>query len=268
MIANVHIAALDFLVDAGISVAVQHAPNNRFERTLISSQYSVQDNPPAQSTTIQKNNVPPPQTLQPHADIIKQASDAANACNSLDELKTAIQNFDGLGIKKNATNMVFAAGNPTAKVMVIGDAPAAQDDRNGQPFMDADGQLLDKIFDCIGLNRAGDTPDNSIYLTNILNWRPPGGRSPTHEELEISAAFIKRHIDRVNPQFIVCLGGAPAQILLQSKESISRLRGSIHHYNDTTQLMATYHPSSLLKTPLQKKKVWEDILMLQDALHD
>jgi uracil-DNA glycosylase len=262
---NPYAQALDFLIDAGISVTVQDAPNNRFKRASISIQHSEQDTPPAQKTV--KANAPTTQPLQPHSDIIKQAEDLAAASTTLDELKATIQNFDGLAIKKTATNIVFASGNPDASIMVIGDTPAAQDDRTGQPFMDIDGQLLDKIFDCIGLNRAADAPENALYLTNVLNWRPPGGRTPTDEELQISAPFIKRHIELVKPQFIICLGGAPAQILLQSKESISRLRGTIHRYNQTIGLIATYHPTSLLKTPLQKKKVWDDILMFKDAFH-
>lgn len=261
---NPYVQALEFLVDAGVTTALMDEPNNRFRE--ISAPVILSDSEESQKPQRDYSSATPPQNdkninaLKMYADIITEAEKLASACETLNDLKSAIQNFDGLSLKKTATHIVFADGNPESKIMVIGDTPHTADDRNGKPFTDVDGQLLDKIFACIHHDRT------NLYLTNILNWRPPGNRTPTPEEIALSAPFLKRHIELINPDMIVCLGGVPAQILLGSKESISRLRGKFHDYNDTTKLVATYHPSSLLKTPLQKKKVWEDMVMIQEHL--
>jgi uracil-DNA glycosylase family 4 len=263
---NPYAQALDFLVDAGVTVTLMNEPNNRYEissNRVTEAQVEIQSKKMDSSlrqnddkSTSNKN------AIQPHADIIKQANDVAASAKTLDDLKSAVQNFDGLSLKKTATQIVFADGNPEAKIMVIGDAPGADEDRQGKPFVGVSGQLLDKIFDCINLNRG-----DSLYISNILNWRPPGNRTPTKEEMDIAHPFIKRHIELINPDMLVLCGGVAAQTLLQSKESISRLRGKIHDYDETTKAIATYHPAFLLRTPLQKKKVWQDMLMLQDHIN-
>jgi DNA polymerase len=206
--------------------------------------------------------------LQPHADIIKEAEKLAQSAQNLDELKSAILNFEGLEVKKTATQMVFADGNPHAKIMLIGEAPGADEDRQGIPFVGVSGQLLDRIFACIGLSRTNEVEADSLYISNILNWRPPGNRTPTAEEMAIAAPFIRRHIELVKPKILVLCGGVAAQTLLETKESISRLRGKIHDYGDGVKAIATYHPAFLLRTPLQKKKVWDDMLRLREVLDE
>lgn len=261
---NPYIAAMEYLIDAGVTQAYANAPNNRFENaiTSIPAVNSAKAGDYGNETTmdcgLRHNDV---HKIKPHADIIKEAETLAAACKNLEELKAAIQNFDGLTVKKNATQIVFADGNQNAKIMVIGEAPGADEDRQGLPFVGVSGQLLDKIFACINVSRA-----ESLYISNILNWRPPGNRTPTTEEMDIACPFIKRHIELVSPDILVLCGGVAAQTLLQSKDSISRLRGKVHHYSDTIKAIATYHPAFLLRTPLQKKKVWEDMLMLQEVL--
>jgi uracil-DNA glycosylase family 4 len=257
---NPYAQALEFLSDAGVTIATMDTPNNRFDIPDIIVKEPTQT--PIQEKTAQQ----PIAEVKAHKDIISQAQDVANKASTLDELKQAIADFDGLSLKKNATNLVFADGNPQAKIMVIGDAPAADEDRQGTPFVGNHGQLLDKIFDCIGLSRTVDDAQKSIYLSNILNWRPPGNRTPTDAEIDIARPFIKRHIELINPDIIVFCGGMPAQTLLYSKESVSRLRGRVHDYNDTTKAIVTYHPSSLLNTPLQKKKVWDDMITLKGLI--
>jgi len=253
---NPYAQALDFLVDAGVTTPLMEEPNDRFE------QPEVIVSPQVQEVKSQIDSIGQNKLLQPHADVIKQANELAKAAETLDELNAAIQKFDGLSLKKMATNMVFCDGNPDAKVMIIGDAPGADEDRQGKPFVGEVGQLLDKIFDCINLNRT-----ETLYISNILNWRPPGNRTPLKEEMEIASPFIKRHIELVNPDMLVLLGGMAAQTLLGTTESISRLRGKIHDYDAGTKAIATYHPSVLMNTPMQKKKVWQDMLMLQDHLN-
>lgn len=208
-------------------------------------------------------------TSEAAAAAVKSASEA----KTLEELKAAIEAFEGIAIKKTATNIVFGDGNPKAKIMVIGEAPGADEDRVGIPFVGQSGQLLDKILKCIDLDRTAEEASQAVYITNILNWRPPGNRTPTPSEIELSLPFIEKHIQLIQPDFLILLGGVPAKALLNSSETISKLRKSVHEYTPVTKelskdakpitAIATYHPSYLLKTPQQKRAVWEDMLTLK-----
>ena len=254
------IQALEFLIDAGITSIVQDAPNDRFEIPSFSETPALQTQAIAEEK-IQKPKQNTPE-LQAHKDVIAEAQKLANASNTREELEKTITSFDGLSVKKTATNMVFSDGNPEAKIMIIGEAPGADEDRQGKPFVGRSGQLLDVILGCINLSRT-----DNIYISNILNWRPPGNRTPTDEEMDIARPFIERHIELINPDIIVLCGGVAAQTLLNSKESVSRLRGRVHDYNDTTKALVTYHPAYLLRTPLQKQKVWNDMLLLKEVMN-
>lgn len=202
----------------------------------------------------------------------EEAKKIARNCNSLEELSQAIENFEGISLKKTATNMVFADGNPSARIMVIGDAPVADDDRQGKPFMGENGQLLDRMFSCIDLYRHSENPAKSIYISNILNWRPPGNRSPSPGEIEVSLPFIEKHIALINPEILVLCGGVAAKSLLKRTESISRLRGNWYEYSCSTlnngdskniNTIVTFHPSYLLRTAIQKRVAWKDLLSIQ-----
>lgn len=191
---------------------------------------------------------------------------------TLDVLKEVILKFEGLSLKKTAMNMVFSAGNPSASVMVIGDAPEAEDDRAGYPFSGEMGQLTDKMFGAIGLTRE------SLYLTNVLNWRPPGNRSPLSTEIELSVPFIRRHIELVNPKIIYLMGSVASKSILGSDLTIGKLRGKQHmvgweiQQGDTDQkrfecsALVSYHPSFLLRSPLKKREAWDDLLLLKSFL--
>ncbi len=220
---------------------------------------------------------PPLSASLSNADLIAEATALAAKAENLDDLKTAIVDFDGLSVKKTATQMVFADGNPDAKVMLVGEAPGADEDRMGKPFVGVSGQLLDHMLGFIGIDRASDNPENSIYISNILNWRPPGNRTPTPEEMSICLPFIEKHIQLVKPDILLLTGGVAAKTLLGSTDSISRLRGKWHDYTPQTheaqndvktdiKALATYHPSYLLRTPAQKKLVWNDLLRVKQAL--
>lgn len=204
------------------------------------------------------------------AQAIEEAKKLVAQCQSLDDLKNVIMEFNGLSVKKTASNMVFADGNPKAKVMLIGEAPGADEDIQGKPFVGMSGQLLDKILACIDLDRNADAPEKSVYISNILNWRPPGNRTPTASEMSISLPFIQKHIELIQPEILIFCGGVAAKTLLQSSDTISKLRGKFHDYqisdNKTIPAMATYHPAYLLRTPAQKKAVWADMLMFQEKL--
>jgi uracil-DNA glycosylase family 4 len=267
-----YLTALAWHIDAGADEALQDTPNDRTAAAANMVKPPVSPAPAAL----------PPSAIQTGGEIIGTAQarlDAARlakSCNTLAELREAIAGFDGLAIKKTATNMVFSAGNPEAPVMLIGEAPGADEDRQGSPFVGVSGQLLDRIFKAIGLSRTEEDPAKSFYISNVLNWRPPGNRTPSPAEIDMSLPFIERHIALVKPKVLILCGGVSAKGLLGSGESISKLRGKFHDYRPLTEgisgntdsipAIATYHPAYLLRTPSQKKLVWADMLMLREYL--
>lgn len=200
---------------------------------------------------------------------IKETTKLAKDATSLEELKQAIAEFDGISLKKTATNMVFSDGNPEARIMIVGEAPGADEDMQGLPFVGASGQLLDRMLKWIGLDRKASDATEAVYISNIINWRPPGNRTPTDSEIAISLPFIEKHIALIKPDFLIFAGGVAAKSLLREDSSISRLRGKWHDYKpqidgeEATVIpaLATYHPAYLLRTPSQKKQVWQDLLM-------
>ena len=165
------------------------------------------------------------------AQAVVEAQNLAQGCQTLEELKQAIMEFEGLSVRKTATNMVFADGNPKASVMLIGEAPGADEDVQGKPFVGISGQLLDRILACIDLDRSSEDPIRSVYISNILNWRTPGNRTPTQAEMDISLPFIERHIALAQPKLLILCGGVAAKTILKRSESISRLRGVFHDYS-------------------------------------
>ena len=215
----------------------------------------------------------PQQTFLGKSEAYEGAVRLAKQAENLEDLARAISEFDGISLKKTASNMVFGIGHPQAEVMLVGEAPGADEDRVGIPFVGVSGQLLDRILNCIELDRDQNDPQKSVYISNILNWRPPGNRTPSPAEIEVSLPFIERHIQLVSPKVLVFCGGVAAKALLGREQSISRLRNCWHDYMPITQALndkskpipaiATYHPSYLLRTPVQKKLVWEDMLTLQ-----
>lgn len=265
-------AALQWYIDNGVDEALGDTPIDRFALAPQPKTMPQAMAEPAQTSIVQQaqqaQDAPPP--LLGANEAQAEAVKAANAANTLEELQAAIADFGGIEIKKTASNIVFADGNPDAPLMIIGDSPAAEEDRQGKPFVGPHGQLLNRILAAIDLDR------DSSYLTNILNWRPPGNRSPTPAEISVSLPFIERHIALVKPKLIILCGAVPAQTLLGRTEGISRLRKASHTYTTRTggltdpikdiPAIATYHPDYLLKTPLQKRAVWADILNAQAIL--
>lgn len=186
---------------------------------------------------------------------------------SLVELREESEAFNGCGLKQTAMNFVFATGNPDADIMVIGDAPAEDDDRQGAPFAGAHGALLDKMLASIGLDR------DKVYLTNMVFWRPPGGRSPTQEEVEACQPFVQQHIRLMQPKMIVCFGGLAAKNLLRSQETFSKLRGRWYDYTaplaeteEGIPCLATHPPAYLLRLPASKRQAWQDLLKIKERL--
>lgn len=198
---------------------------------------------------------------------IKNAVELSNSAKTLAELEEAVKNFEGCLLKTTASNTVFGGGNPKSKVMLIGEAPGREEDRLGIPFVGQSGQLLDKMLESINLNR------DKCYISNILPWRPPGNRTPTHFEIGICLPFIQRHIEIINPQIILLLGGTAASTLLAKNESVSRLRNKWHEY-ETPELkspiasLVTFHPAYLLRSPLEKQKVWQDLINVAKKIEE
>ena len=199
-----------------------------------------------------------------------EAAQLAVAAATLDELRAAIAAFEHLGLKHTAKNLVFSDGDPRAPVMVIGEAPGADEDLQGKPFVGASGRLLDKILGSIGRDRHAADAEAAVYITNILNWRPPGNRTPTPAEIEMSLPFVERHIALIAPRLIILAGGVAAKALLRTELGITKLRGRWRDYTGpdgrAIPLIATYHPSFLLRTPAQKRLVWQDMLLVQDKI--
>ena len=201
------------------------------------------------------------------SDAVAQSTEIANKCNTLEELYNAIRSFNGCALKRTATTTVIAQGVPESGLMLIGEAPGADEDRQGVPLCGVSGQLLDKMLACIGLDRT-----TNCYITNTLFWRPPGNRKPTAEELAICLPFVEKHVALVAPKRLVLLGGTATQAMLGDTRGITRLRGQLFEYGNgfmdhKIPVHVLYHPSYLLRQPAAKKQTWADLLALQAALN-
>ena len=233
---NSELQNLKFLLNAGINVFLQNNPNPRYHN---------QNDKKDINKIISKNNI---------QDI-----------NTLDALEQFIVNFDKCALKQQATQAVFADGNPSAKIMLIGEAPGADEDRLGKPFVGRAGQLLDKMLAAIKLDRK------SVYITNVVPWRPPSNREPNSEEILQCLPFIQKHIEIVKPSILVLLGGTAAKAILATNHGITKLRGTWHSYNSPTlnhpiPTRAIFHPAFLIRSPARKKEAWEDLLEIQKKI--
>lgn len=178
-------------------------------------------------------------------------------CDSLEELKVLCQQADVLHTDLENTNLVFGVGNPNADLMLIGEAPGAEEDKQGEPFVGRAGQLLNEILAAINFDR------DDVYIANILKHRPPNNRNPKPEERKRSLPFLLRQIDLINPKLILCLGKVAAQTLLDNNNSLSSMRGKFHTFRGEYELMATYHPAALLRHAKWKRPTWEDVQLLR-----
>jgi DNA polymerase len=193
-------------------------------------------------------------------DCVADAQALAAAATNLAELKTAMEGFEGCSLKRTATNTVFADGTPDGRVMFIGEAPGRDEDRRGKPFVGLAGQLLDKMLASVGLNRNAN-----VYITNVINWRPPENRDPTPEEAAICLPFLRRHIELADPKVIVLLGAVAARHVLGVSDGIMKSRGRWMEYRVgeiMVPIMPTLHPAYLLRQPAHKKLAWRDLQSL------
>jgi DNA polymerase len=195
------------------------------------------------------------------ADAVTTARALADAAADLPALAAAMAAFDLCEIKKGARNFVFADGNPAAGVMIVGEAPGRDEDMEGRPFVGAAGQLLDRMLAAIDLSRTAATPGASVYITNVLPWRPPSNRTPDPAEIAMFLPFLERHIALADPQVIVLMGNTPCQALL-NRSGITRMRGQWTEALGRP-VLPMVHPAYLLRTPAAKREAWADLLALQ-----
>jgi len=194
---------------------------------------------------------------------IQSAREAARTAPSLEALRALLENFEGCALKSTATRLVFADGNPQARIMFVGEAPGREEDIEGLPFVGRSGKLLDRMIAAIGLDRS------SVYIANVIPWRPPGNRTPTPQETQICLPFIQRQIELVNPDVLVTLGNPSTQTLLSTREGIMKTRGRWFDYDTGTRIIraiATFHPAYLLRSPSYKRMAWQDLRAIAKAL--
>lgn len=255
-------ALLTWYVEMGVDEAVEETPIDRLiasdaNATPASSVAAI-----AESATLASTGRPP-LAVPTAGETAQAARETAKSAKTLEELRDMLEHFDGCNLKLTATQLVFADGNPKARVMLVGEAPGRDEDIEGRPFVGRSGQLLDRMLAAIGLDRT------SVYIANVVPWRPPGNRTPTPQETATCRPFVERQIELADPDFLICLGAAAAKELMNTSEGILRLRGQWREYDTGTRkvrAMATLHPAYLLRQPLQKRLAWRDFLALKAAL--
>ncbi|WP_179295756.1 MULTISPECIES: uracil-DNA glycosylase [unclassified Mesorhizobium] len=272
---------LAFYASAGVDEALEDAPVNRFAeaapRPVERAPALVAPPPeekaperPAAPPGLDASKVPDAPPARSSVAAVPDEAQAALArqlattATTLEELRQHMAAFDGCNLKATAKNLVFADGNPDAEVMLVGEAPGRDEDIEGLPFVGRSGRLLDRMLAAIGLDRT------SVYIANVIPWRPPGNRTPTPHETEICRPFIERQIELVNPKVLVNLGGPSAKTLLNTSEGILRLRGNWRVHTTASGIaipaMPTLHPAYLLRTPAHKKLAWRDFLEVKAKL--
>jgi DNA polymerase len=272
-------ALFDFYAEAGVDALVGETPLDRLSVAQIDAPAESTDQAP-QRTPTERAPVLQPRAPSPSFEpgpmlaggapaapdiAVMAAREAARNAASLVELREILSKFEGCALRATAKQLVFADGNPQARVMFVGEAPGREEDLEGLPFVGRSGKLLDLMIAAIGLNRT------TAYIANIIPWRPPGNRTPTPQESQICLPFIRRQIELADPDVLVCMGGPASQTLLGIKQGIRATRGRWFDFHTGTReirAIATYHPAYLLRTPLEKRFSWRDFLAIKKALSE
>jgi len=271
---------LAWYLDAGVDEAVGEEPLDRYAlvkaaqakraavtEAMLKEASAEQDAKPHTPTSVGRVAPAPvrPTDTSIGEEAIKSAVELAGEAKSLDELREALEGFDGCPLKKTAMNLVFGDGNPDARILFIGEAPGADEDRQGVPFVGASGQLLDKMLASIGLDRS------TVFISNTVFWRPPGNRTPNAGEISVCLPFVERMVELIDPAVLITVGGPATHSLLAQTGSVSRLRGRWFTF-ETSRMShpiaasAIYHPAYLLRTPAQKRQTWGDLLSIKAKL--
>ncbi|MBK1870395.1 uracil-DNA glycosylase [Taklimakanibacter albus] len=264
-------AAIEWLVEMGADEIIGAEPVNRLVAPPPQAAPAPQAVRPATSALARPSLIRPaaPATdmraATPASAGNSDAAALAAQCATLADIEQALMRYDACPLKKTATNLCFADGNPDAPVMLIGEAPGRDEDIQGKPFVGRSGQLLDRMLKAIGLARHNEKPEEAVYISNVIFWRPPGNRTPTDQETLMCLPFLKRAIEIKKPRYIVCLGATPTQRLIGKSEGILKLRGRWFDFGGIP-LLATLHPAYLLRQPAQKRLAWRDLLSLQQKL--
>lgn len=261
-------------VEAGVDETIDVAPADHY---AISARAAAAPNPQPQPRPAPSPAVAPPPAMRPAPPratpepppateaAVGEAHALAAAADSVEALHRALAGFDGCALKKTATNLCFTDGNPAARIVLVGEGPGEEEDRQGLPFVGPSGKLLDRMLASIGLDRT------QVLISNAVFWRPPGNRTPTSQEIAVCLPFVERLIEIVMPEVLVALGGAAAKALLGRQESVGRLRRQWFPYSPPrlsrpVQATVLYHPSYLLRSPAEKRKAWQDLLALRERL--
>ncbi|ABD89882.1 uracil-DNA glycosylase [Rhodopseudomonas palustris] len=260
---------LAFYLEAGVDCALMDEPVNR----LLDDIAPEPARPPAEPRLVS----PQPQPATPRAvptaaapalapdAAILSAREAARTAPSLQALRELLAAFDGCALKATATQLVFADGNPQARIMLVGEAPGREEDIEGLPFVGRSGKLLDRMLASIGLDRS------TVYIANVIPWRPPGNRTPTPQETQTCLPFTQRQIELVDPDLLVTLGNPSTQTLLATREGIMKTRGRWVDYDTGSRrirALPTFHPAYLLRSPSYKRMAWQDLRAIAKALED
>lgn len=246
------LAALAWQLDAGADETIGDAPVNRYDLAVETAK------PLAAKVSLDAA------PALPTADPVAVARAAAGQAATLEALREALASYPHCDLKKGARNTVFADGNSKARVLILGEAPGAEEDREGRPFVGRAGQLLDRMFAAIGLSRTSPDAESALYITNVMPWRPPGNRDPEPAEIAMMLPFVERHIALIDPQVIVVVGNTPLFALTGAK-GILRARGTWAEALGRPLLPMT-HPAYLLRNPAAKREAWADLQSLQARL--
>jgi len=288
-------AVLRWYLQAGVDEAVLDQPVDRYRRPAVeigavaaarhpSAPQAPAPHPASASPDSPARSGPPAATVQiaPPAPVallpvpllpvapggeaaVADAYALARRASSLEELRAALAGFDGCPLSRTATNLVFGDGDPRARVVLIGEAPGAEEDRRGLPFVGPSGRLLDRMLASIGLDRG------RVFISNTLFWRPPGNRTPTSSEIAVCMPFVTRMLELIDPNLLVALGGPAATALLGRAESVGRLRGRWFEFRSDglskpIPATAIFHPAYLLRTPAQKRSAWRDLIAIKTRI--
>ena len=247
------LAALEWQLAAGVDEVVGFEPANRFAPPPEPKAPASRPRDPGKAASV---------GARPAAGTPGLAPDIARIAD-LDALRDRLLAFDGCALKKTATNTVFGEGPAGARLMIVGEAPGADEDRQGRPFVGPSGRLLERMLAAIGLERE------EVYIANTVYWRPPGNRTPSAEEVEACRPFMDRQIALVAPEVLMLTGGAAAKTLLGTTEGIMRLRGRWQQFataDGSIDVMPTFHPAFLLRSPARKREAWRDLLAVRARL--
>ena len=258
--------ALRWWSEAGVDLALDETPHDRFAESAAPPARRAPAPVAAPPPAATQDAKPAPAMTAAPDEAARSARETAAAARTLEELRAALERFEGCGLKATATQLVFADGAPEARIMLVGEAPGADEDRIGRPFVGRAGQLLDRMLASIGLDRT------KVYIANVVPWRPPGNRTPTPQETAVCLPFVRRQIALVAPRLLVCLGGSATQTLLGAKEGITRTRGVWRDYasDDGASIptLPMFHPAYLLRQPGAKRQAWADLRKLARAIEE